>query len=222
MDPSGSRSPKADNLLGQLSHTAEAVFAVNPEQRIILWNRAAESLLGYRAAEVVGRYCHEVIQGRDGAETLLCGKGCACFRQTQQRHWPSPQKLRTCTKGGQNVWINISTLAIFSPPRKLSILVHLFRKAEGAAGPAGEPIATTLATEVGADSLTSAKVANPLSPRELSVLRLLAGGLATKQIAAHLFISPTTVSNHVEYILRKLEVHSRLEAILWLIRRRLV
>jgi DNA-binding CsgD family transcriptional regulator len=52
-----------------------------------------------------------------------------------------------------------------------------------------------------------------LTPREVEVLRLLAGGASTDQIAELLNISRETVRNHVRSILRKLGVHSRLEAI---------
>lgn len=55
----------------------------------------------------------------------------------------------------------------------------------------------------------------PLTPREGEILRLLADGLGTAQIAQRLFISPTTVRNHVQNVLRKLDVHSRIEAVAW-------
>lgn len=57
-------------------------------------------------------------------------------------------------------------------------------------------------------------VAHPhLTPRQLEVLRMLAHGASTDQIATSLHITRETVRNHVRHILRKLEVHSRLEAI---------
>lgn len=52
-----------------------------------------------------------------------------------------------------------------------------------------------------------------LSAREVEVLRLLTGGAGNDQIAGELFLSTATVRTHVQNILRKLEVHSRLEAI---------
>jgi DNA-binding NarL/FixJ family response regulator len=52
-----------------------------------------------------------------------------------------------------------------------------------------------------------------LTPRQIEVLRLLATGLSTHAIAERLFISELTVRNHVENLLHKLEVHSRLEAV---------
>ncbi|HVA61669.1 MAG TPA: response regulator transcription factor [Mycobacteriales bacterium] len=52
-----------------------------------------------------------------------------------------------------------------------------------------------------------------LSPRELDVLRLLAQGMANAAIADGLGISVFTVRNHVQSVLAKLGVHSKLEAL---------
>ena len=53
----------------------------------------------------------------------------------------------------------------------------------------------------------------PLTSREIEVLRLLADGTSTQDIASSLFISVPTARNHVQNILRKLDVHSKLEAV---------
>lgn len=52
-----------------------------------------------------------------------------------------------------------------------------------------------------------------LTPRQLEVLRLLARGCSTTQMAERLHLSKETVRNHVRGILRGLAVHSRLEAV---------
>ena len=56
--------------------------------------------------------------------------------------------------------------------------------------------------------------ANPasLTPRELEVLTLLAGGLRNSEIADRLFVSQKTVDHHVSSILRKLGVPNRIQA----------
>jgi DNA-binding NarL/FixJ family response regulator len=50
-----------------------------------------------------------------------------------------------------------------------------------------------------------------LTRRETEVLRLVATGRSTRQIADTLVISPRTVENHVQSILRKLQLHNRVE-----------
>ena len=52
-----------------------------------------------------------------------------------------------------------------------------------------------------------------LTPRQSEVLRLLARGYSTKQIARELHLSPETVRNHVRHLLNALGVHTRLEAV---------
>jgi DNA-binding NarL/FixJ family response regulator len=52
-----------------------------------------------------------------------------------------------------------------------------------------------------------------LTPREQEVMRLLAEGLFTKEVAERLFISPKTVENHRTNIMNKLDLHSTIELI---------
>jgi DNA-binding CsgD family transcriptional regulator len=52
-----------------------------------------------------------------------------------------------------------------------------------------------------------------LTPRELEVLRLIARGRTPGEIAEQLVISPKTVSSHLQRILAKMGVHSRLQAV---------
>ncbi len=58
----------------------------------------------------------------------------------------------------------------------------------------------------------ASKPIDTLTPREAEILSLLADGLSNKVIAKHLGISDGTVKLHVKAILRKLDVHSRVEA----------
>jgi DNA-binding NarL/FixJ family response regulator len=50
-----------------------------------------------------------------------------------------------------------------------------------------------------------------LTGRETEVLRLVAKGMTSRQIADRLTISPRTVENHVQSTLRKLQLHNRVE-----------
>jgi DNA-binding NarL/FixJ family response regulator len=61
-----------------------------------------------------------------------------------------------------------------------------------------------------------------LTPRELEVLRALTDGLSTPEICNRLFIAPNTLRTHVQNIMGKLRVHSKLEAVAFALRHRLV
>jgi DNA-binding CsgD family transcriptional regulator len=59
-----------------------------------------------------------------------------------------------------------------------------------------------------------------LTPREREILRLLAAGKTAKPIATELSLSVPTVRTHIQHILRKLGVHSCLEAAVCFLRAR--
>lgn len=69
----------------------------------------------------------------------------------------------------------------------------------------------------GSDDLTE-----PLTPREVEVLRYLATGLSNRDIATLLFIGEGTVKTHVEHIIGKLSVSDRVQAAVWAARQGLV
>lgn len=62
----------------------------------------------------------------------------------------------------------------------------------------------------------------PLTKREFQVLRHLAYGLSNREIGRSLSISVETVKEHVQNILRKLEVADRTEAAVWALKRNLI
>jgi DNA-binding NarL/FixJ family response regulator len=61
-----------------------------------------------------------------------------------------------------------------------------------------------------------------LTERELQVLKLIAKGLNNKDIGDSLYISENTVKNHVRNILDKLHLHSRMEAVVYAVREKLL
>jgi len=61
-----------------------------------------------------------------------------------------------------------------------------------------------------------------LTSREVEILRMLAGGMANKQIAYRLKISEKTVRNHVSNMYEKLEIYDRAQAVLYAVRKGLV
>ncbi len=87
---------------------------------------------------------------------------------------------------------------------------------EAAVGPDGRS-----AVE-GDEELSEMERIRTLTPRETEVLGLLASGNASQDVANELFISLTTVRTHIQNILRKLEVHSQLEAVALAFKRGLI
>jgi len=61
-----------------------------------------------------------------------------------------------------------------------------------------------------------------LTARELEVLKLVARGMSNRDVADQLYISENTVKNHVRNILEKLHLHSRMEAVMYAVRKRLL
>ena len=61
-----------------------------------------------------------------------------------------------------------------------------------------------------------------LTEREMEVLRLVAKGMNNRDIAKQLFISENTVKNHIRNILEKLQLHSRMEAVVYAVREKLL
>ncbi|NYJ02326.1 two-component system NarL family response regulator [Nocardioides thalensis] len=70
------------------------------------------------------------------------------------------------------------------------------------------------------DKVTGAAL--KLTERELDVLRLVAKGLSNRDVAQRLAISENTVKNHVRNMLEKLQLHSRMEAVMYAVREKIV
>ncbi len=61
-----------------------------------------------------------------------------------------------------------------------------------------------------------------LTDRELEVLKLVAKGLSNREIAHELYIAENTVKNHIRNVLEKLNLHSRMEAVVYAMREKLL
>jgi LuxR family maltose regulon positive regulatory protein len=94
-------------------------------------------------------------------------------------------------------------------------MVALLRQAQarGVAPAYVAALLTACGSAPQAPSPAAPALVEPLSTRERELLRLLAAGLSTPEIAAQLFITAGTVRNHLKSIYGKLAVHSRLQAV---------
>jgi PAS domain S-box-containing protein len=199
--------------------TEEAAFAVDGAGLIAVWNAAAERLFGLSAAEVVDKPCGEILCGSDECGPV-CSPECGVRQAIRDRRKVSSYDLQVPTSRGRQ-WCNISVLVAEVANSTLPYSIHIVRGTDVQKrlellvrqfiiNEADLPLAES---KVLAVTRRSPARAVKLTARELEVLRLLAQGATTKSIAAQLHISRATVNNHLQHILRKLNAHTRLEAI---------
>ncbi len=87
---------------------------------------------------------------------------------------------------------------------------------------AGEQIFHPDVMEVRKSGMNLAHLRNPLSKRELEVLKVMSEGLTNKEIAEQLFVSEKTVKTHVSHIFAKLEVGDRTQASMYGVKYKLI
>lgn len=217
------------SLFKLLSHTADGAFVIGENQRILFWNAAAQELLGYTAAEVLGRPCCEVLKGHDEQGFLFCRFQCRVVNSTAAGESLPNFDMWVRARSGKRQWVNLSILAApqdQSPP----LIVHLIRDASEKRRNADviEQVSAAMSLLQGPNVVTELwqALSRPdeveLSDREREVLSLLAQGLNTADIAQALTISVATTRNHIQNILNKLHVHSRLQAVAYALEHHLI
>jgi PAS domain S-box-containing protein len=214
-------SPLGDAGLEQaLARAGDGAFVIGPDGRIILWNRPAEKILGYTAREAIGRPCCDVFVGRDDNDNRLCYQGCHVMTLVKMGDAIQSFDMRTQTKAGKPVWLNISILTMGGNGKNGGPLtVHLFRDVT-----ATKELLTLVHERLAPPAAPGDRpeAASALTRRELEVLRLMGQGINTAGAAERLHVSPATIRNHVQNIFGKLGVHSRLEAVAYASRHRLL
>ncbi len=206
-----------DGLRPTLERAGDGAFVIGADGRITLWNRAAERILGYTARDVLGRPCCDVFVGMDGSGNRLCYRGCHVMSLVKLGEPVQSFDMRTRAKNGRAVWLNISILSAAGNPDG-AYTVHLFRDVT-----ATKELLTLVHERLAGPPAGNAPGSRgaSLSRRELEVLRLMAEGVSTSVAAERLHISRATIRNHVQNILEKLGVHSRLEAVAFATKHRL-
>lgn len=210
-------------LFRLLERTGDAAFTADQEGVIRSWNKAAERLFGYPAAQVMGRPCADVMRGTDGAGAPVCAADCD-VRECVLRGSCIADFDMAVRKGNETIWVNVSTLVWEDEQTGRALIVHLARDASVAK--ARETLirsAETLGRRL--IELAAPKADPPISTltrQQTRVLRLLAEGRSSAEIAAHLRISPRTLRTHIHHINRRLHARGRLEAVIYGIRRGLI
>ncbi len=209
-----------------LEGAGDAGFATDQNQTVRYWSHKAEGLLGFRRGEVVGRTCADLLAGVDENGSAVCGLDCQVTKVACRGEAVGSFDVRFATASNGRRWVNVGTLVMRVNRGRTTMVVHFLRDIERRKQM--ELITRDVLVSVGrltgqqADALLRCardpRLASPLTPRETTILRELSLGHNIHQISTEHHIDSTTVRNHIQHILRKLQCHSRLEAVVRAIR----
>jgi len=206
------------DVLERIARSADAVFAFDANDLLILWNRGCERLLGRTAHQVLGRRCHDVLAGRDVYGNRYCERGCPIATQARAHATEPIQRflLDAPAVGGATRRLAVTTFVLPASRPSLSAIVHVLRDADAEPCLLERDLAQAILEELPPAAPvpeTAETSASRLTGREHDVLCGLSRGLSTDGIARELFISQVTVRNHSAKILLKLNVHTKLAAV---------
>jgi PAS domain S-box-containing protein len=197
-----------------MSRSVDGVFALDAGQIVTFWNQACENMTGISATNAVGRCCHEVMKGHDLKGKPLCKRDCPVSALTKGGPPPSALPMRIEHTDGQKVQLKVSTLLVPSSSQGEWSIVHVMR--HGRVEQPGRLSQTTISPAEAEPTQCPHEIpagACLLTDREREVLRLLAHGINCGAISEQLHLSPATVRNHIQRLMAKIDVHSRVEAV---------
>ncbi|MDP2239089.1 MAG: LuxR C-terminal-related transcriptional regulator [Burkholderiales bacterium] len=212
----GTASPIIADLL---LRAADGVFAVDANQRITFWNPASERFLGISASQALGHPCYRLIQGCDIKGRPVCGPVCQIARLAKGGAAPATFELAINNKHDHPQPVGVSTVLAPSPRDGLWTVIHVLRRGHAIEQRPAQPGHGKSAKS---NAIVTPARSYPLTAREQKILQLLAEGFSAVTISRDLCISRATVRNHIQHILNKLGLHSKLEAVAYAYRRHLI
>jgi PAS domain S-box-containing protein len=187
----------------------DAIIEIDAKDRIVRWSHEAEQLTGFREAYARGRGFCELLEARNpsGNRACTCGLQSGARRHEVLRSYLL--EVRTCT--GETMRLVVGPVpAPRSAGTKSVLTLHLrrdLRQHHDRRQPTHDEPA------MGGSHGTAPATPLLLTKREGEILNLLGAGASTAAIANRLGISSVTVRNHVQRILDRLGVHTRLAAV---------
>ena len=212
-------------LFSFLENTTDAVFVVGDQGQIRFWNKSAEKLFGYSAAEAKGKTCFELLHGVGALGTQVCHENCSVLDCVGNPAEVPNFDLKVTSRSGERLWVNISTVIFNNQRTGHRLLAHLAHDiTEQKEQDEVVRQVLTLSKELSklGDRIGRVSPVSPLSVQEIEILRMFAGGKSPSKIAKTLKISPQTLRNHLHHINQKLRTHNRLEAVMHAMQRKLI
>jgi len=200
--------------------TTDPAFAVDGLGCIAAWNSAAAGTLGIDPADAIGRPCYKVVRGTDD-NGEICSRNCMVLRAAKHRQPVGNFDLRIDTPKGKE-WFNVTAIIADVNGSKRPYTVHILRFVDlykrlevllrdFVLNKTNIPPENV--NEIFSSATTAGRDAG-LTNREIEILHSLEKGSSSAAIGKVLGISPATVDNHIQHILKKLSAHSRVEAVL--------
>ena len=210
-----------EDIADLVGGAGDPALAVDAAHRIIAWNRAAEDLLDYPAEEVLGHDCGQVLAGRNGDGHVICSALCPFHLAVHREARLGALEIQVRRKGGLPVWVRMASIILTGGEPCVIHILHDITEDRNREAFVQQVLqaASSLSAEAPRKPADGPPVL--LSPRETEILRLLATGASTRGIAEALCISPATVRNHIQQIMNSLHAHSRLEAVIKALQRRI-
>lgn len=203
-----------------LASLGESLAVVDTSYRIV-W--AKEPLLAQnqtgRGSPWAGEYCYRVFNGRDD----ICPENCPVAKVLATGR-PQAVERSAVLGDGRTLWREARAYPIRDAQGRIRLVARIsfdisHRKDRQARNHQQRAALHRSLEEINRLSLGDlpfqAALVQPLTLRELEVLRLLAQGLTNPQIAAVLSRSPHTVKRHVDHIFAKLGLNDRAQAAVW-------
>jgi PAS domain S-box-containing protein len=195
--------------------TADAVFVVDPEYRVVYWDARSESLTGFLAEEMVGGACYEVLSGEDEDGTPFGIHVHSAVRLAWAGRPYHGYDTRVFTRSGGERWIAVSSLAVETEEGPYVIcLMRAAQEAHETLEMARHLIQLSRHEHPRQEGMGRGRRDVPaLTPRQREVLGMLASGKTAGEIGRELYLSQATVRNHIRALLQALGAHSQLEAL---------
>lgn len=215
-------------LIELLDYSSDEIYIVDREMKIVFVNRASERHYGLPKHEVIGEQSDELFQRGlwkpsiiplvlEEKQEVSLRQQTAIGTELLTRAFPIEDETGELEHPCKvMILTTFARAGYFERARKAGVRGYLLKDS-----PIEELVDAIRAVVAGRrmyapeliDIAYDEIIENPLTDRESEVLRLVAEGKTTKEIAGELFLAPGTVRNYISTILDKLDVGNRIEAI---------